>query len=391
MHILFVTPYPPYPPESGGKIRTYNLVREVAKRHQVTLFTIADAGDADEMVEHLSSFVSAIEIYTPEPMSRWQRWRHPDIYRHFHSPALMKRVADVLESGGIDLVHVEELVLSKVLPKTTVPHVLGRQKIDMYFLKQVYETDGRIRKFRWQSDLVKLLRQEKRARRAFDGQVLCSKVDLVRLSAVTGEIRHCIAPNGVDLDYFAPAPAQSERRTLVFTGSMDYEPNVDAATFFVEDIWPRIRAEAPDVEAYFVGHRPTPEVLALGSHDGIHITGSVDDVRPYIRDASVVICPIRIGEGTRLKILEAMSMQKPVIATPTGAEGLKVRDGQDIRLAKTADAFAATTLELLADPAAAARLAEAGRAVAESTYGWPAIGAKLCDFYAELAAGASRP
>lgn len=388
MKILFITPYPPYPPEAGGKIRSYNLIREVARHHDVVLFTLADATDLQKMTDHFSRFLGSVEVFPVEPMGWFRKKRRPDFFRHFHSPGLEKRLVELLSRPGIDVIHVEELCLLDALPRTRVPRVLGRQKIDTFFYRALYESDGRLKSFKWQSDLVKMVGQEKRAKKIFQGHVVCSQVDANRLQVLTGKINYRVVPNGVDLEYFKPAPcAADERRTLVFTGSMDYEPNVDGAHFFVEEIWPKIREQAPDVEVLFVGHRPIDSVLELGKQPGVTITGSVDDVRPYIRDASAVIVPIRIGEGTRLKILEAMAMRKPVVSTPPGAEGLRVKDGANISLAKDAEDFALRTLRLLENTDEAERIAVGGHETVSRTYGWNAIALNLLKFYEDLAAG----
>jgi len=318
----------------------------------------------------------------------WFRKRtRPEFFSHFNSPDLKNRLRGVLARPGIDLVHLEEICLIDALPKTSVPCVLGRQKIDTFFYRALYESDGRIKEYRWQSDLVKMVRQEKRARKRFQGHALCSTVDANRLTTITGKLNHRVVPNGVDLGYFTPAPSEGgDRRTLVFTGSMDYEPNVDCTHYYVEEIWPKIREQAPDVETLFVGHRPTESVLELGKQPGITITGSVTDVRPYIRDASAVIVPIRIGEGTRLKILEAMAMRKPVVSTRPGAEGLRVQDNAEISLAKDADDFAERTLRLLEDAEESDRIAEGGYRIVHERYGWDAIARGLMEFYEETSA-----
>jgi glycosyltransferase involved in cell wall biosynthesis len=272
-----------------------------------------------------------------------------------------------------------------VVPRTDVPCVLNRHKVDTLYYKSVYERDGRIKKFRWQNDLVRLYRAERRARRRYHGHVMCSRVDLNRLIAIAGRAPARVVPNGVDLDFFQPAPSEAgDRRTLVFVGTMDYPPNIDAARWFAAEIWPLLRQKAPDVEALFVGHRPAPEVLALGETPGITVTGGVDDVRPYLRDASAVIVPVRIGEGTRLKILEAMAMERPVISTRTGAEGLRVKDGGHLHLARDESEFITRTLSVLVDPAEAAEIAAAGRRLVLERYGWDVIAAELLDFYDEV-------
>ncbi|MBN2489648.1 MAG: glycosyltransferase [Planctomycetes bacterium] len=388
MNILFVTPYPPYPLESGGKIRAYHLIREAARRHRVALLTVADSTSMQAASAHLREFLTAFEVYPVEPPGWLKRKSRPDFFRHFHSPALRRRLREVLRKPGIDLVHVEELCLADVLPRTGVPRVLGRQKIDVFFYRSVYESDGRIRRFRWQTDLVKLLHWERQAKRRFQGHVLCSRVDAARLGAVIGKFPHRVVPNGVDLAYFAPAPSEAgERRTLVFIGTMDYPPNADGAQFFVESIWPEIRRRAPDVETLFVGRNPPAAVQVLGQTPGITVTGAVPDVRPYLRDAAAVIVPVRIGEGTRLKILEAMAMQKPVVSTVRGAEGLLVKDDEHIHLARDAAQFADRTLRLLDSSAEQARIAEGGYRVVRERYDWSVIGAELAAYYEEIAGG----
>lgn len=386
MNILFITPHPPYPPESGGKIRTYHLLRGVAQAHKVALFSLDEQGmDRQAVEENLGPMVTSLEVF-PRKRPGWLRRKlWPELFVHFHSPALRARLREVLATPGIDLIHVDDFSLASVVPRTHVPCVLNRHKIDTLYYKSVYEHDGRIKKFRWQNDLVKLYRAERRARRRFHGHVMCSRVDLNRMIAIAGRAPARVVPNGVDLDYFQPAPsAAGERRTLVFVGTMDYPPNVDAARWFAAEIWPTLHAKAPDAEALFVGHRPAPEVLALGETPGITVTGGVDDVRPFVRDATAVVVPVRIGEGTRLKILEAMAMEKPVISTHTGAEGLLVKDGSHLFLARDEAEFITRTLSVLADPAGAAEMAAAGRRLVLERYGWEVIAAELLDFYAEV-------
>jgi len=186
-----------------------------------------------------------------------------------------------------------------------------------------------------------------------------------------------VVPTGVDTEYFSPAPSAPSGRTLVFTGSMDWLPNEDAMQFFCRDILPLIRAEEPQVTLSIVGRAPTPTVKRLADTHGVVVTGGVDDVRPFMQDAAVYIVPLRIGGGTRLKIFEAMSMDKAVVSTTVGAEGLPVVAGEHVVLADEPTAFARAVVGLLRDTDQRARLETAGRALVLERYDWSAVAGAL--------------
>jgi glycosyltransferase involved in cell wall biosynthesis len=196
-------------------------------------------------------------------------------------------------------------------------------------------------------------------------------------------------PTGVDTGYFRPTGAEPRRpHELVFTGSMDWLPNEDAILWFAAEILPRVRARVPDATLAVVGRNPTAPIRALHGQAGITVTGSVPDVRPYMEAAALFVVPIRIGGGTRLKIFEAMAMGMPVVSTPVGAEGLPVRDGEDVVLAEEAEAFADAVVALLQDPARARALGDAAASRVQREFGWDAVAARFAAQCAD-AAGAS--
>ena len=216
----------------------------------------------------------------------------------------------------------------------------------------------------------------------FDGVLAVSDADRQTFAALYPDaIRQPVhvVPTGVDTDYFAPAPSDPASRTIVFTGSMDWLPNEDSMQFFCRDILPRIRAAEPDVRLSIVGRAPTPAVKRLAEDGGVHVTGSVDDVRPYIREAAIYIVPLRIGGGTRLKIFEAMAMGKAVVSTTVGAEGLPVTDGEHVILADQPETFAAAVVGLLRDPDRRAHIAAAARRLVVEQYDWSAVAGTLED------------
>ncbi len=190
--------------------------------------------------------------------------------------------------------------------------------------------------------------------------------------------------NGVDLKFFTPSPDEPDRESLVFVGAMHWRPNQDAVTWFVEEVLPLLRDRRPDVSLVVVGQAPPPHIQKLDSLPGVHIAGRVEDVRPYVDSAAVYVVPLRIGGGTRLKILEALAMKKAIVSTSVGAEGLNVTDGADIMLADTADEFAEKVDMLLRDVALRRELGERGRKLVEEQYGWDKLADRLEKFLREF-------
>jgi glycosyltransferase involved in cell wall biosynthesis len=209
-----------------------------------------------------------------------------------------------------------------------------------------------------------------------DGATAVSSQEAAWISKVGITYPVAVIENGVDVDYFHPLDTPAGTRKLVFTGSMDWRPNQDACLFFVHEIMPILRKSVPDLEVYFVGRNPPPRLTSLSRAVGVHVTGSVDDVRPYIAEAAAVIVPLRIGGGSRLKILEAMAMKKAVISTTVGAEGLEVTDNKDILIADQPEEFADSIIRCLKDLGLRKSVAEAGHQLVHSKYRWEIIGEK---------------
>src|SRR5207253_1854376 len=221
----------------------------------------------------------------------------------------------------------------------------------------------------------------------FDGCTLTSARDeeLLRLELPT--VDTAVVPNAVDVDFFHPDPTgvPPDPMTLVFFGSINYQPNTDGLLFFLREILPRLKARYPGIKLRIVGQQPPPEIQARAD-DGVEVTGLVDDVRPYIERATVIIAPLRIGGGTRFKILEAMAMGKAVVSTTIGAEGIEVHDGSDILLADEPETFAAQIGRLLDDAALRHRMGATARSLIEQRYSWSASVGRLEEFHAELLA-----
>jgi len=194
-----------------------------------------------------------------------------------------------------------------------------------------------------------------------------------------------VTPNGVDATFFGPLDRPERPATIVFTGTMFFRPNVTAVLHFYQQILPLIRREQPDAHFVVVGRDPVPEIAALSADPHVTITGFVDDVRPWLAESCVMVCPMIMGSGIKNKVLEALAMARPVVSTRLGVEALDVTDGRDLRVADSPAEFAAAVLELLGDPAARRRLGQAGRDLVMRRYTWDACAASYDAIYAELA------
>jgi len=204
-----------------------------------------------------------------------------------------------------------------------------------------------------------------------------SEPDAAQLRAIAGPVPMALVPNGVDTEYFVPRPG-SETPALIYTGGMNMFANRDAVSYFIEQVWPRIRAAVPEARFYAVGQDPSAELRrAATPESGVIVTGYVDDVRPYVARSAVYVVPLRVGGGTRLKVVDAMAQGKAIVSTSIGCEGIDVTHGENIRIADDPATFAEQCVGLLRDPAARARLGAAARGLAERCYAWPAIGDRL--------------
>jgi len=208
-----------------------------------------------------------------------------------------------------------------------------------------------------------------------------SDADAAEIERMSPGTAVSIVRNGVDLTHFTPDFNSGTPHLMVFTGAMDWRPNIDGATFFVREILPRIRKHDPDAHLLVVGSNPSESLVRALAAPFVRFTGSVEDVRPYLKQARLVVVPLRIGGGTRLKILEAWAVGRPVISTTIGAEGLPVEDGKNIALADSAEAFAQRAVELLNDTSAANPFGVAGRRVVEELFGWDRVARTLLDAY----------
>jgi sugar transferase (PEP-CTERM/EpsH1 system associated) len=245
--------------------------------------------------------------------------------------------------------------------------------VDSYKWREYAAKQRSVTRFVYGYEARRLRDYERRITEAFDGTLVVSAAERNVLGQFA-DVDRCVAmPNGVDLEYFHPlGPAADDaRHTIAFTGVMDYWPNVDGVRWFVDEIFPRVRADVPDARLLVVGSRPTPEVRAWAGGPGVTVTGFVDDVRRFVGDAAVCIAPLRVARGIQNKVLEAMAMGRPVVCTPEALEGIEAANERDVLVASDTAAFAQAVVRSLLEPETARRIGAAGRGLVESRYSWP--------------------
>ncbi len=393
MHILFLTPQFPYPPHKGTTLRNYNLIAGLAARHEIDLLSFADSVPAVSPLERQCRRV----VTVPVPhRSNWRRaldtvlspW--PDMGLRLWSSAFEQQLVTWLKDSAYDVIQVEGLELARyaLAPSRFVNKGGGRPLIvfddhNAEYLLQKRMADAEITARGWNAGAVYSSIQWRKLRN-FERQVCCqsdrvacvSAADALALQQLDLTLKTHVIPNGVDTDFYRRekvTPIDLPPHSLVFTGTMDFRPNVDAMLWFAREVLPLIQRPVPDVHVYIVGQRPHARLDVLRGDPAITLTGAVDDTRPYIIAADVYIVPLRIGGGTRLKLLEALALQAPIVSTTLGAEGFEVTGGEQLLLADEAATFAQAIVELIDDRARAQALSAAGRSFAVQRYDWRSI------------------
>ncbi len=430
VRILVVTPQIPRFPGPGGEARQFCLLRELCSRHTFTVMPLVWAGS-----EHLLEFLRALPLAVdPIPagetvqdgrkretgvnsVRRRLRDRYPGLAAGYRSvtraggkltedlrilspapqrTAVTRAAGQAVRRklGGIrleafDLIQVEhahaghwlsglDIRIPKLLVCLDIDSLIARRRADL-------QTRFGHRLAAW-VEWQKLRRYERQIAGIYGNCVTVSEEDRAALRSLAPAARTWVVPNGVDPAYFHRAdPSREEAGSLVFTGTMFWEPNVDAMISFCADILPRIRRQHPKVRMTIVGAEPSQAVRGLAAHDGVIVTGTVEDVRPYIAAASVYVVPLRNGGGTRLKILEAMAMGKAVVSTSVGCEGLRVSKDRELVVADGSEALAEAVCRLLEDPAERQALGETARRAVMDRYDWRIIARQQDAVYTALA------
>ena len=390
-----------HPVDKGGKIRTYNMLKALKRNHRITYLTLDDGTANDEARALASEYCDELVCVPHRRREKFTTGFYfelmlnlasnlPYAIKKYESPEMRREIEKRI--SGFDV-----LVCDFLAPAVNVPRdldcatVLFQHNVEAMIWKRHHEVQTNPAKKTY------LLRQwrkmfdfEARTCPRFDCVVAVSREDREMMQQQYGVENVYDVPTGVDTDFFRPSaerqPAGAHKpHNLVFTGSMDWLPNEDAIRYFTDTVMPRIKQTVPDVTLTVVGRDPYPALVELSKRDpSVIVTGRVEDVRPYMEEAAVYIVPLRIGGGTRLKIYEAMAMQKAIVSTSIGAEGLPVTDGNEIVLADTPESFANAVVRLLQDRGLADAIGKQAAARVRAEFGWDTVG----DSFAAICEGA---
>jgi polysaccharide biosynthesis protein PslH len=405
MNILWFSHLVPYPPTGLGVLqRSYNLVRELARVHRVHLLAFVQnaplrdlLGDVDAGLtrarEHLGSFCERVE-FLPIPAERRRHGQArlalqslftPDPYSiNWLKSGEARTVAEEWNRRvDFEVVHFDTLSLAPYLDifanrTTSLDHhnieshmMLRRADIEKHPLRRLY----------YRQEGIRLLSYEKRLCPRFDLNITCSALDTERLLKALPGLNIAEIPNGVDTDYFKPFDNDQvgeEPLSMVFAGNMSWYPNAAAMLFFAEQVWPKLKVALPGAKMHVVGANAPAALTELGQRDPhFKVHGFVPDARDVIGPAALYVCPIMDGGGTKLKVLDALAMGKPLVAHPVACEGIDVRDGENVVFATDPQQFVAKIVSLLGDPVCRDAMSAAARSLAEARYSYASIGTKL--------------
>ncbi len=399
MRILFFSPRNIWPLNSGAPLRDYYLSRALAQLGSVHYFGICQKGDSSGPPTQLHfagvTLAPRRHAYTPWNLVCGLVGPQPISVLNYFDARIAGELKRVLAQSVFDAVQVEGIHLAGYLPiiraATSRPAIIcDWHDIESELMQRYIAYESHFLPRMYAHRTVSLLRKvERQLLLECDAHLAVSEEEAGKLRELAPAAQVHVIENGVDTAYFSlpaaePAHSFASRRDIVFVGSMDFHANIDGITYFASECWPAIKAANPQLRLVVVGSRPAPEVRALAKREGIVVTGTVDDVRMYYAGALAAIVPLRIGGGTRLKILEAMAAGVPVISTRLGAEGLSVAPGLNILFADTSSEITAAACELAGSAQLWSRLSHAGRELVQARYDWSRAGSFLCDAYTGL-------
>ncbi len=403
MRILLISNTFPYPPNSGFPLRVYNLLYRIAREHEVWLASFNAGHENPADIEHLREICREVVtvpfsrqggLSNPLQAARYFFKGIPPTLRAYESRQFLEKILELISRVDFDVIQIEDSHMSiylDYLPSAVRSKtLLTFHDVNFHKHEKMSQVEPkRARKLRaWFHGRMMRDWEPFQAQR-FGQCITMSQSDKDLLLAANPGLKITVLPNGVDtrLHSFLPFPENMNR--LIFVGNMAYRPNIDAVTHFCKNIYPIIKANYPKIEFWIVGKDPSPEVTNLAGN-GVHVTGQVDDLTPYYKDSIMCVVPLRAGGGTRLKILEAMALGRPVVTTTVGCEGLEARNGEHLFIADTPELFAKYALDLMNSKRLWSDITRQARALAVERYDWDLIAQKQVQLYEEICIRNSR-
>ena len=401
MKILMLTPYLPYPLLSGGQVRSFNLIKKMAEKHEITLFALIRDEKEKDYISELEKYCAQVRVFkrAAKPftfqnilragLTSFTKNNYPFVVIRNYSSEAYEAVKEELHHQHYDLIHAETFYMMPHIPQTHVPKLLVEQTIEYLgyesFAQNIKPPFNLLFKpfFNW--DIKKIKKWERHYWRSCNLLVTMSEEDkkLIAKDLSPSKQRIEVVANGVDIKFFQQSKkaVKIAEPTVLFVGTFKWLPNIEAAQFLVEEVWPLIKAQIKNAKLWIVGNAPTPEVLAFANKEkNIVVTGGIPDIRDAYNNSHIICAPVFSGKGTRYKILEAMATATPIVATSTAVEGLNITEKQAL-IADTPEDMAQAAIKLLNDPQLQKTLARNGQSYVAKHYDWDIIARKLDQLY----------
>ncbi len=368
MKNLFITPFLPYPPDDGGRNRMYNLIKYLSKNFTVDIFSLISSNKELQYFHELKRICR--NVYSAKKN-------------------IKKEISEIITSEKYNIIHVEKFFMTQYMPdiKSSIS-ILDPWGIDSegIFRFCKYEKNW-VKKFKLYTNFISTKFKEKKFIKRFDYVIAVSQKDKDYFGNFIDKEKIFILSNCVDCNYFNVEDLNKVNpisNSLLFTGIMNYKPNVDAMLYFYEKIYPMIKKEIPSIKIFIVGKNPSTEIQSLRKNSDFIVAGYVDDIRYYFSMAEVCIVPMRMGGGTRFKVLEALAMKKPVVSTSVGCEGIDVKHNENILIADNETEFAQFVIDLLKNPEIRNKLGNSARNFVKEKYSWEDVMPSLTTFYKSI-------
>lgn len=395
MKILMLTPYLPYPLLSGGQIRTYNLLKKLANKHEVTLFALIKEDSEKQYITELEKYCTKVKVFkrskTPFTLNNIFKTAissFPFLVIRNHVKETISAVEKELADEKYDLIHAETFYMMPHIPKTDIPTILVEQTIEYLgyesFADKIHVP---ILKQLLNLDIKKIIKWEKHYWNSCDRLIVMSEDDKNFIAKQIGQIDKIdVVSNGVDTDWFQEKKKNLPKDpTLLSVGTFNWLPNVEAVKFLVDEVWPTVKKEMSKAKLWIVGNAPTPEIFDYQKKDpSITVTGGILDIRDAFNGAHILMAPVFSGKGTRYKILEAMASHTPIIATDIAVEGLRVKNNEHVLTSNSGEGIAKLAIKLLKDKKLQNKLAANGFKFVKENYDWQQISVKLDNIYKEI-------
>jgi len=380
--ILWLTAYLPHTGRHAGAGRMFQLLKRLSPDYRITLLSFLETDDETKFLPEVESLCENVIAMRRSRRRRWHIFAY-EPFDEFRTAEMQRALDRCLEESDFDLIQLEYTQMACYADRSRgIPTILTKHEVDFAACaRRATKEPGAAGKARWFYNYLQVLDREVKLTRDLDAAVCMTDPDARELKRYCPSLPTHVINTGVDLDYFKPPELPAEGSRLVFVGAFQHLPNIEAMIYFCREVLPQVQKETPYSELYIVGSNPAPAILALSTIPGVHVTGYVPDIRPYMAASSVYVVPLRLGVGIRGKILEAWSMAMAVVSTPVGCSGLRCEHGQNILIADSAEGMAAQIGMLLSNPELRQRLGAEGRKTAEQFYGWEKSAGQLDALY----------